>query len=388
MAINEMSMSDIEARSAEIEELLKNEDADIEALSTEVEQLEARKAEIEAEVEKRKKEAEDALKNGKVIEERKEDKRMTLNEIRNLPEYRKAYATYLIKGDDKELRKVLTANADNANVGVNDTQFPVPEYLEKKIQTNWEKDDITSRITKSNLKGNIKVGFEVSGSEAVIHAEGSAAPSEEQLVLGSVSIVPETIKKWITVSSEQYDMGGEEFMDYIYDEIAYRIVKKMVSIIIGKITSASATTTTSSAGVPLLAHALDATAVIEAEALLSDEASDICLIMNRGTYAALKGLTISQGAMVGDVFDGKTVLFTSELPSYADADEDDIYMLVGDLRGVQGNFPNGDEVKFIFDEKSLAESDLVKVVGRLYGGFEVVKPNALVKVAVPEAEGE
>lgn len=68
MEIKEMQMSDIEQRSLEIEEELKKEDADIDALTTEVEELEARKAEILEEVEQRKKEMEEALKNSEEIE--------------------------------------------------------------------------------------------------------------------------------------------------------------------------------------------------------------------------------------------------------------------------------------------------------------------------------
>ena len=83
MEIKEMQMSDIETRSAEIEELLKSEDADIESLTKEVEKLEARKADILAEVEQRKKEAEEALKIGKEVESLEEERNMTNMEVRN-----------------------------------------------------------------------------------------------------------------------------------------------------------------------------------------------------------------------------------------------------------------------------------------------------------------
>ena len=46
MEIKEMQMSDIEARSLEIEEEMKAEDADIEALTKETDELAVRKAEI------------------------------------------------------------------------------------------------------------------------------------------------------------------------------------------------------------------------------------------------------------------------------------------------------------------------------------------------------
>jgi uncharacterized coiled-coil protein SlyX len=54
MEIKDMQMADIEARSAELETALTAEDADIESINAEVTALEERKAQIEAEVELRK----------------------------------------------------------------------------------------------------------------------------------------------------------------------------------------------------------------------------------------------------------------------------------------------------------------------------------------------
>ena len=48
--------------------------------------------------------------------------------------------------------------------------------------------------------------------------------------------------------------------------------------------------------------------------------------------------------------------------------------IVGDLSGVQANLPNGDAVTFKFDDLSLAEHDLVKIVGKLYAAIAVVGP--------------
>lgn len=385
MEIKEMSMQDIETRSLEIEELMKSDDANIDELKNEVDELEARKAEIIKEAEARKAEIDNVVKEAEVVEEfNKEEVRqkMELKELRNTKEYQKAYAEYVLSGykNDTELRKVLTANAADDNVGENDTTYPVPELLMQKVQTAWDNDEIMSRITKTYLKGNVKIGFEISGTDAVIHAEGSAAPAEEKLVLGTVSLIPNTFKKWIRVSTEQYEMGGEMFMDYIYDEIAYRIVKKMASEVINVIKNSPATSSDTAPAVAVLTQALGAGTIVSAEALLSDEATDVVAIMNRATWGALKALQITSGTNVGDVFDGKTVLFNNDLPAYADATANQTYMIVGDLKAVQGNYPNGDEIKFVFDEKSEAEADLVKIVGRLYGALGVIRPNAFTQV--------
>ena len=384
MNVNEMQMSDIEKRSAEIEELMKADDADIESLTAEVEQLEKRKADIEKEVEERKKEAEEALKNGKTVEEVGKDERKTMNieEIRKSQDYAKAYADWVVSGykNDKELRKILTANADSENIGENDTTYPVPVMLENKIQTAWERDEIMSRVAPRYLKGNLKIGFEISGTDAVVHAEGSEAPAEEKLVLGSVEIKADSVKKWLYVTTEQYEMGGENFMDYIYDEIAYRIVKKLAEIAINAIKNSPATSSANAPAVPVLTQALGAGTIATAEGLLTSEATDLVAIMSRATESALKALVISSGNNVGDVFDGLTVLHTDALPDYASATANATYMLVGDMKSIMANFPNGRDIKFIFDDKSKAEEDLVKVVGRVLAGIGYVAPKHFVQV--------
>ena len=382
MEIKEMSMNDIETRSAELAEMLKAEDADVEMISKETEELEARKAEILKEAEERANELKSIEIKKEMVVEEEEKKGMTTMEIRNTPEYAKAYATYILSGykNDVELRKILTENADTDNVGQNDTTYPVPVLLERKIETAWENDEIMNRVSASFLKGNVKIGFEISGTDAVVHAEGAAAPAEEKLVLGAVSIIPETVKKWIYVTTEQYEMGGEEFIDYIYDEIAYKIVKKLAAIVIQRISSAPTTSGATGAGVRALTQALGAGTIVNAEALLSGEATDLVAIMNRATWGQLKALQVTSGNNVGDVFDGLTVLFTDALPSYADATANGVYMVVGDLKAVRANFPNGRDIKFVFDDKSKAEEDLVKIVGRVYAGIEVTKPYALTRV--------
>ena len=189
MEIKEMQMSDIEQRTAEIEELLKDENADIDALTSEVEQMAERKAEILAEVEQKKKEAEEALRSANEIE-KVEERKMSDMEIRNSKEYIDAYAEYIKGGKDAECRALLTENVSGT--------VPVPEFVYDIVKTAWEKEGIMSLVRKSYLRGNLKVGFEISGGEATVHTEAAnSAVSEEELVLGVVNLVPVSIKKWI-----------------------------------------------------------------------------------------------------------------------------------------------------------------------------------------------
>lgn len=373
MEIKEMQMSDIETRSAEIEELLKSEDADIDSLTKEVEELEKRKAEILAEVEQRKKEAEEALKTAKEVE-KVEERKMSDMEIRNTKEYIDAYADYVKNGRDAECRALLTENVSGT--------VPVPEFVYDIVKTAWEKEGIMALVRKSYLKGNLKVGFEISGSDAVIHTEGSADPvSEEELILGTVQLIPQSIKKWISISDEVYDLRGEEFLRYIYDELAYRIAKKCADELIAKIEACGTLSTTTCVGVPVVTAASVAQGTIaSAMALLSDEANNPVVMMNKATWAQFKAVQYA-GNFNADPFENLPVVFNNTITAFSAATTGDTYAIVGDLgEGALANFPNGDEIEFKFDDKGQMKKDLIDVLGRRYVALAPVAPNAFVKI--------
>ena len=372
MEIKEMQMSDIEARSLEIEELMKAEDADIEKLSVEVEELEARKAEILAEVEQRKKEAEEALKTAVEIE-KVEERKMTDMEVRNSKEYIDAYAEYIKNGKDAECRSLLTENASGT--------VPVPEFVYDIVKTAWEKEGIMSLVRKAYLKGNLKVGFEISGGEATVHTEGGDAVSEENLVLGTVTMIPQSIKKWISISDEVYDLRGEAFLRYIYDELAYRIAKKCADELIAKIISCGTQSTTTCVGVPAITAAtIGQGTIASAMANLSDEANNPVIVMNKLTWAAFKAVQYA-GSFDADPFEGLNVVFNNKLKAFSAASTGDTYALVGDFgEGALANFPNGDEIEFKFDDKGQMKKDLIDVLGRRFVALAPVAPNAFVKI--------
>ena len=238
MEIKEMDMEQVENRMTEIKvELADADEARLAELTDEVEALENRKAEIRAEIENRKAEiAEVANGEGHKIEEIIEERKvMGIEEIRNSKAYIDAYANYIKTGKDDEVRALLTTNAT-----VSGAYLPVPTIVEGRIRTAWDRLGLMQLVRKTFAKGNLKVGFELSADGAVVHNEGTAYPTEEALTFGVVELKPESIKKWITISDEAYDMGGEEFLYYIYDEITYRIAKKAQEILLSKITALTA----------------------------------------------------------------------------------------------------------------------------------------------------
>ena len=356
--IMSLGFEDLEKRAAEIAAETADADKDqLETLNAELDAIEERKAALKLEVEEKRKAAEAvAAGAGKEIETRKETEKMTNKEIRNSREYIEAFAKYIKTGKDAECRALLTEDATDGVV-------PVPELVENRVRQAWENDKIFSRVSKTFVKGNLKVGFEISATDAVVHEEGTDAPAEEELVLGIVNMVPEYIKKWISVSDKVLAMGAEEFLAYIYDELTYKIVKKAADMVVAAIAGAPAASTSSAVGVAQIEATVDAAAIIDAIAELGDEAQNNVFIASGSTIAAVKKAALTANYAL-DPFQGLEVIQKDGVTG----------AIVGDLSGVQANLPEGDAVRFIFDEYSLAEADLVKIVGKLLAAIAVVGP--------------
>lgn len=375
-----MRIDEIEARLAAIRETVETRaaelsDEEVDALTEESRKLKAEGKEIE---ERAAKEAElrKAVAPGVIaeIKEQKEDRTMQNIEIRNTPAYIDAYANYVKTGNDAECRALLTEDADNGVV-------PVPELVYEVVKTAWDKEGIMSLINKSYIRGNLKIGFERSADAAVIHTEGGAAVTEEELTLGIVTLVAQSIKKWISVSDETLDLAGEAFLRYVYDEVAYQIAKKAADTVVASIEAAPTTSTATAPAVPkVTATTIAMGTVAAALSELSDEAANPVIMMNKKTYAAFKAVQYANG-YGADPFEGLTVVFNNTIKAFSAATTGQTYAIVGDLNhGALANFPRGEEIGFKFDDKSLAEKDLVKIIGREFVAIGVIAPNAFVKI--------
>lgn len=373
-----LNIEQVEARAAEIVAELADADAEgIERLNAEIDAIEERKAQIFAEIEQRKKDVAAVVSGrGDVIEKHEERKQNTM-EFRNSPEYINAYAEYIKTGDATEVR-ALTSTNDTTPNGTG--TVPVPDFVYDVVKTAWQREGIMALVRKSYLRGNLKVGFEISGSDAAIHAEGASAVSEETLVLGVVNLVPQSIKKWISISDEVYDLRGEAFIRYIYDELTYRIAKKAADTMVAKINACGTVSTATCPGVPILSQNPAIGTVAAAMALLSDEAANPVVIMNKATWGAFKAVQYAANYAV-DPFEGLPVIFNNTITDAATATTGVTYAIVGDLgHGALANFPNGDGIDFKFDEYTDMTKDLVRILGRQYVALGVVAPDAFVKI--------
>jgi HK97 family phage major capsid protein len=380
MELKEMTIEEMEERKSAIVAELDVEGADLDALEAEMksikEEIEARKAEEEKKAEIRQAIVEGAGTVIRTFEEEKKEMTKTPEEIRSSKEYVDAFARYLISENDAECRALLTTDASGS--------VPVPTLVDEIIRTAWDNDEILSRVRKTYIKGNLKVAFELSADGAYVHTEGTSAPTEEALALGIVTMIPKNIKKWIHISDEAIAMGGETLVRYIYDELTYQIVKKLAALVVADVAQAPTSATSSAASVAKITEAPSVVTFADAFANLSDEARNPVIVMNKLTYANFIAAQAG-GNFAVDPFRGMPVLFNNSLPAYDTASTNAVYAFVGDLSGVQANYPEGDGVVIKYDDVTEAEADLVKIVGRQYVAHALTACGRFCVVAKPSS---
>ena len=380
-----MDVESIEARLSAINIEKDGENADLEALTEETRALVEQKEILVAQREERKKDMQDILDGaGKVTKkfEKEERTKMTVEELRNNPQYVDAYADFIKAGgkNDKELRALASELAETDGI------VPVPQIVLDVVETAWERETgIISRIRKMYFKGGIvRVPYEVSATGAVIHKENEGAPEPEELVIGSVELKPETIKKWLLVTDELLGMKSDAFLMYIYDEITHQIIKKFEDDIVANLVAATNADGLTSTEV---VAPLSATTIFAALAGLASKAGNPVAIMNKQLFfneiMSLKDTTerpiyniVSENGKPQYMLAGVPVEFNDTLPATATG----VYMAVGDFDGYMANYPNGEDVKIITDPYSKAEEDVVKFVGKVQVAHGIVRPNYFVRV--------
>lgn len=371
------TIEELEERRSAIGAEIENPEADLNALEEEARsikaELETRKADAEAKAEIRRQIANDEIKSTKITE--KVEKTMDIMEIRNSKEYVAAYAKAIKTQDETECRAMLT------EIAASNGQLPVPVVVEHAISHAWNESERIVQLCKhTNLKGKVKFSFELTNSGASIHAEAAnTRPDEEAITIGVVTVTPTTIKKWITISDEALAMDDGNFLNYIFEEMMYNIVKKATETVISKITGAPTTATTSAASVTeVVDGTCAADCIVKALATLSAEAQNPVIVMNRGTWGKLESDRLAAGYAI-DIFRGLEVVFTDLLPSFDSATSGACYAIVGDFSAININNIDSDVV-LKFDELSLADYDLVKVIGKQYLGIELIKCGRLCRI--------
>lgn len=353
MEIKDMTIEQLEERRTAIVAELDAPEADLDALEAESraikEELENRKA-----AEAKKAEIRSAVASGAgTVIQKVEEPKMNVEERKN--EMLEALAEYIKGRATSEQRALLTTGATGGTVKVSN-------IVDDFIWTDWDKSPILSRIRKVYVRGNYSVGYEASSTGAVKHTEGAAAPAEETLTLAYVNFIEQYYKKWITVSDTVLALKGRAFLDYLLDEFGHQLAIALEDAIVAEIAASSLSAK--------VTNPIDNTAAMAGFAALSDEAANPVVIISKANYAAIMNARATTGGKIEDPFNGMEVLFNRNVAG----------MLVGDLDGVVANFPDGQDFKFIIDENSLAERDLVKIVGKVLADVHLVRPNGFAVV--------
>lgn len=393
-----MNIDEINTRLSAIASEMNAEGADLDALTAEVDQLQARKQELLDAESKRKALSEKIATDDTAVEviatneDETEERTMGKDELKNRSAYIEAYAEYVKRGydrnvfaeaaarlgdDEKELRTLMTVQATDGTIAV-------PSIVADYVTTNWEKEQIMSLVPVVEINGDYEVQFEISSSPATKHTEDGDPVAEEELALGIATISQDSWKKWIGVSKKTMKIRGQNFLNYIYDELGHRVAVGASGELIDVITALPTTATATAPSAQVLKAAPDVDTVANASALLSAEAESPVIVMNRKTSANFTAAAKAANFAM-DVFEGLPRVYTNKLPAFADASEDDVYMIIADFAtGARRTRPEGEEeIEYTFDAISQKKSNIVEIQGETFGGVGVIACDRFVNVTKP-----
>lgn len=314
------------------------------------------------------------------IEERKGKTTMDLKEMLNSQEYRAAWQRYILSKDETEIRSLVTTT-DN---------IPVPTYLSERIETAWENyGNLLALTTQFEVAGNLTVPYEKSADDAAFHDEG-AEVNEENITFGKIDIVPGEIIKWVSFSNNLAALTPESFMDYIANELAYRVFKTANEAVVNGTKNVKGIV-----GSELTVKLADKNLDFNIGNELASElvSNDVILLMNKKTFLNnVMGLKDTAGRPIYSVvadnagkaryfLNGIPVEFTTGLKPYDECvATTDVYMIAADMKGYTSNMPNGKEFATIYDPYTLATKGVKRLIGNFIVGGDVTRQKAFASV--------
>ena len=217
-------IEEIEARKAEIMAEIEKPDADLNALEAEVNALIEERKKINEEAEQRKALL-NSIANGEIGSETnnmtfKENTVMERTFAIDTVEYREAWLKNLQgKALDAEERTAVTASA------------AIPQITANKIKGKMELYPLLNAVDVMYLPGTVVIPVEGTVNDASIVAMGSAAIDSAD-TLASISLNTYKIIKTIEITADVQAMAIDAFEGWLVDRLAnkiYRFVTKMVA---------------------------------------------------------------------------------------------------------------------------------------------------------------
>lgn len=404
---SEMAIAEIEkleSRKAELETSMEEkrasfEDADIETRDAILSDVEEQKKEFDSiddkiaelkEIRDKYKEQEEKMslmENVKNVEVKKTDYRST-------PEYADVWKRYVLSDDDREIRAFTTATT--ATTGVSNGGILVPTIMQQYVETAWESNELLNRVSISNVAGYFAVPLEVEADPAVWHTENGDPVTEEDVTLADVMLKPKMIKKFISWTDELEAMTSAQFMEYLRDEVVYRVLNLLATAIVSGTLDASGNgvlgiasdiynASTNVKGAQTVDGAITFNSVNEGVAKLSTF-DNLAVAMNQATFfSTIMGMTDLQQRPIFQIatdnagkpryfVNGIPVIFTNALPAYsASLSANTAYAIVGNFRGYKLNLPEGRNVITLIDPYTLATSDKKRLIARIFAAGAITR---------------
>ena len=236
MEIKDMKMSDIKTRMAEINALLESEDADVDALTEEVNQLEVRSNEIKEQAEKRS-ELVEKVANGEIGtvteihegEKEMEEKRFTPD----TPEYRDAFYAMIAGTATKEQRAIVV---DSTAPGNGDA-IAIPKTLDTKI---WDNIHTAHPILADIATVRSGVAMEVTKHTTITvrttkKLDSAATPAEEANTFVKVVLYGYDYEKFVTLTYAEAKMSQGALEDYLAEEISAELGEALAKDVFAQI---------------------------------------------------------------------------------------------------------------------------------------------------------
>lgn len=220
MTIKEMMMSDIEERMAAIKTEMENRDADLDALTEEVRQLKERRAELEAQAEKRRKLEDDVRENG-----------VTTRKLKDLGGENEAEArakkfaeTGKTNVKSEEVRSVLVSGGKLATPtqvsGINDS-------VGKKVSSII---DLVKIVNCTGMGSNKVAYIDTDAAAADGQTEGEAATNKEPK-FGFVTITPDSVAVLSYISKQAKKQTPLAYQQKVHEQALTSLRKKAAILV-------------------------------------------------------------------------------------------------------------------------------------------------------------
>lgn len=223
-----MTLDEINERMADISVELEKEDADIDALSKEVNELQEEKRALIEKAEVRKATLERIKKSNNLDILEKAGKEMN-EERKNVVETAEFRSAFLKKLQGKKLNEVEERTLTSAQKSAGAT---IPTTTQNLIMEKLEASaPLLNEIELMRVNGNVSFAVEADATDANIHVEG-ATITEDGDVLIPVALGTNEITKYITVSKTVANMSVDAFEKWLTNMLAKRIARKITKLII------------------------------------------------------------------------------------------------------------------------------------------------------------